>query len=277
MKWAKKIGQAPASIVADDIEALKSAGLCAKDIARVTQTASVQSHFAMSCSAAGVDEVIEGFLWPVLKFIELDEFAKGAVEKLTGDSSKNVSSPTPSERSSFLEDAQARDEAYLESVREELGWVPNLFAAVCFAPEYKDRHIYALRVLERPQTKELLPRHHAIARHCVCNFHTASYYLPTTKQILSDLEGGPSVLSALSGDVDMASLSTQDQMLIRLTEKLVCNAHLTTSQDVETAKSMMEWSDAGYIDFMNTVAIQDSFCRLSLALGIAPDDRALSF
>ena len=278
MRWAKKIGQDPAAIAADDLSALSKAGLNEKEIARVSQTAAVQAHFAMCCSAAGVEEVIEGFLLPVMKFVERDEFANGADEFLTCRQGSQRSSKKQSGAKKNEADNDASNESpFWNSVCDELGWVPNLFEAVRLSPEYKDRHIYALKVLDRPQTDEFSRRHHAIARYLVCQMHECSYFQATTEQNLIDLDGGEAVLNALQGENDGAELSKQDELVASLTKTLTCHAHKTTKQDVATARSIMEWSDAGFVDFMNTVAIQDSFCRLSMALGVASDDRLLKF
>lgn len=278
MRWAKKIGQDPASITVDDLSALSNVGLNEKEIARVAQTAAVQAHFAMCCSAAGVEEVIEGFLMPVMKFVERDEFASGADEYLTCQQDTHGFSKNQwGSKLNEVDNDASNGSPYRRSINDELGWVPNIFEAVRPSPEFKDRHIYALKVLDKPQTNEFSGRHHAIARYLVCRMHDCSYFRATTEQNLIDLDGSGAVLNELQGENDGAELSTRDKFVASLTKTLTCHAHKTTERDVAAARSIMEWGDAGFVDFMNTVAIQDSFCRLSLALRVAPDDHILRF
>ena len=280
MRWAKRIAQDPKAISRKDFAELGKAGLSPRDIARVTQTAAVQAHFAMVCSAAGVEAVIDGFLLPVKKFVELDPFVDGADDSLTCCLESEVSPSLQNDSKeliSLLSDEKTCETACLDLVRKELGWLPNLLKVACHYPEFIERHLYALSVLDKPQTPEFDPRHHSIARYLVTRFHQCPYFFATTEQNLIDVDEGTALLAEVKKGNEGGSLSEKDSLVCALTRKLVCNAYRTKAQDVEMARSIMGWSDAGYVDFVNTVAIQDSFCRLVLALHVVPDDRLLRF
>ena len=70
--------------------------------------------------------------------------------------------------------------------------------------------------------------------------------------------------------------SDEDRAALELTQKIVCNAYKITQEDVKSVCNTMGWSDVGYADFMNTIAVQDSLCRLANALGVTPDERPMS-
>lgn len=280
MRWAKRIAQNPKVISKKDFAELGKAGLSTREIVRVTQTAAVQAHFAMACSAAGVEAVIDGFLLPVKKFVDLDPFVDGADDNLTCSPESEVSASLQNDSNeliSFLSDDRTCETACLDLVRKELGWLPNLLNVTCHSPEYIERHLYALSVLDKPQTSEFHPRHHSIARYLVTRFHQCAYFSATTEQNLIDVDEGSALLLAVTTGNKGDYLSEQDSLVSALTKKLVCNAYRTKAEDVEMARSIMGWSDAGYVDFVNTVAIQDSFCRLALALHVVPDGRLLRF
>ena len=280
MRWAKRIAQNPKAISEKDFAELGKAGLSTREIARVTQTAAVQAHFAMACSAAGVEAVIDGFLLPVEKFVDLDPFVDGADDNLTCSPESEASASLQNDSNeplSFLSDDRAWETASLDLVREELGWLPNLLKVACHSPEYIERHLYALRVLDKPQTSEFHPRHHSLARYLVTRFHQCAYFSATTEQNLIDADEGTALLEEVRSGNNSGSLSEQESFVSALTKKLVCSAYRTKAEDVEMARSIMGWSDAGYVDFVNTVAIQDSFCRLALALHVVPDGRLLRF
>ncbi len=280
MRWAKRIAQNPKVISKKDFAELGKAGLSTREIVRVTQTAAVQAHFAMACSAAGVEAVIDGFLLPVKKFVDLDPFVDGADDKLTCSPESEVSASLQNDSNeliSFLSDDRTCETACLDLVRKELGWLPNLLNVTCHSPEYIERHLYALSVLDKPQTSEFHPRHHSIARYLVTRFHQCAYFSATTEQNLIDVDQGSALLLAVTTGHKRDALSEQDSVVSALTKRLVCNAYRTKAEDVEMARSIMGWSDAGYVDFINTVAIQDSFCRLALALHVVPDGRLLRF
>ena len=234
----------------------------------------------MACSAAGVEAVIDGFLLPVNKFVELDPFVDGADDNLTC-SPESEASPSlqidSKELISYLSDESTGETACLGLVREELGWLPNLLKVACHSPEYIERHLYALSVLDKPQTSEFDPSHHSLTRYLVTRFHRCPYFSATTEQNLIDVDEASALLADVKKGNEGGSLSEKDSLVCALTRKLVCNAYRTKAQDVEIARSIMGWSDAGYVDFVNTVAIQDSFCRLALALHVVPDGRLLRF
>lgn len=280
VNWGQKIARAPQHLTREDFEQICGVGLPIEYVVNLTQRASVQAHFAMCCSCGGVEDLASANV-PLERLIGLKEFAAGAAENLTalplGSGVENSARFELGQTSWVPNPYPLPDDAVYGPVLSELGWVPNLFKAVSQSPEYNQRHLYALKLLEQPLTSELKPRHHAMARFLTCLVLDSDYFLPTVKQQLARASNGNEASKLSEIRPPVSSWSDEDRMVLELSQKMVCSAHQITQEDVDSACVTMGWSDMGYVDFMNTVAVQDSLCRLANALGVVPDDRVLSF
>lgn len=277
--WGQKIAWAPQHLSRQDFEQICNTGLPIEHVVNLTQRASVQSHFAMGCSCAGADDLASAKI-PLKHLIGFKEFADGAQPNLTAlPLNKDV------EHSSRFEVGQTSwvpkpelppDDDVYAPVLSELGWVPNLFKAVSRSPEYISRHLYALKLLEKPQTLELKSRHHAMARFLTCRILDSAYFLPTAKRYLSRITENDGLSVSIENWTSDSEWTDEDRAVLELGQKIVCHAYKITQEDVNSARTTMGWSDVGFADFMNTVAVQDSLCRLANALGVTPDDRPIS-
>ena len=277
--WGQKIAWAPQHLTRQDFEQICGIGLSAEHVVNLTQRASVQSHFAMGCSCAGADNLASANL-PLRQLIGFEEFADGAQPNLTAlPRNRDVEYSTGFEagQTSWVPkpDLPLDDDVYAP-VLSELGWVPNLFKAVGRAPEYISRHLHALNLLEKPQTPELKSGHHAMARLLTCRVLGSAYFLPTAKHLLSRITGNDGLSDSIDNWTSDSEWTDEDRAVLAFGQKIVCNAYKITQEDVNSVRSTMGWSDVGFADFMNTVAVQDSLCRLANALGVTPDDRPIS-
>ena len=278
--WGQKIAWAPQHLTREDFEQICRVGLPVEYVVNLTQRASVQAHFAMCCSCGGVDDLASANV-PLERLIGLKEFAEGAAENLTAlplGSGFECSTKFEAAQTSWVPNLHPLpDDPVFGPVLSELGWVPNLFRAVSRSPEYNRRHLYALRLLEQPLTSELKPRHHAMARLLTCLVLDSDYFLPTAKQQFSRASDANEAFEFDETWVQDSNWCAEDRVVLELGQKIVCSAYQITQEDVHSACGTMGWSDLGYVDFMSTVAVQDSLCRLANALGVVPDDRVLSF
>jgi uncharacterized peroxidase-related enzyme len=148
--------------------------------------------------------------------------------------------------------------------------VPNLFRAVSLQPSFYRRHRLALQLLEAPQSESLSARQHAMVRVLVSHLGRSRYSAPTSRALLSRIEGGDQLVDRLREEPLDSDWSPVDRAVLSLATKFARNAYKVTDKDAILLREV-GLDDEAYVDILNTDSIQTSLDRLANALGVQPD------
>jgi len=273
-RFVKKITQASWEMTAADIAALRAASVPDEEIVRWAQIASLQGWWTMSADGSGIPLEGDAITGPVLQ--KPREWYEGAAEGLTAavpgatDATGSANSAgstcwveTATDTAAFKEDAQQALERY--------GFVPGVLVAGSLRPEMGRRHLTALRLLEKPQTRDLSPRAHALVRARCTALNRSPYGAVTTRALLERVTGEAGLFERVQAPLQEADTwSDEEQVVLAFTDKLVRNAYKVTEKDAIAFREV-GLSDEAYVDVLDTASIQTSLDRLANALGVAPD------
>jgi uncharacterized peroxidase-related enzyme len=259
-----------------DLERLRRAGLSDEQVVLWATFGSTQSWFTMSADGGGVPLESDAITGPGVGRL------RGAYEA-TDEGLLAPAAERPVRVSAPAADAVAwvdTDETlplHAEAAQralERYGFVPNLLRAVSLQPGFHRRHLLALELLERPQTGALTPRLHAMIRARVSHLTRSAYGAVTTRALLERVTGDAVLWDRLGTDAAPADAEPVERLVLDFATKVVRNTYKVTDKDAAAFREA-GLGDEGYVDVLDTAAIQVAMDRLANALGVRPDTRPI--
>lgn len=259
-----------------DLDNLRSAGLSDRDIVDWAQVASLQTWLVMSADGGGVTLDSEASHGHAVGFKR--ETYHDAEAGLTAAEScaQPVSRNLPQNGIAWV-DVNEDDPTYQQAAdwaQDRYGFVPNLLKAESLSPGHYELHKEALSLLDRPQSKSLSPRQHAMVRVLVSSLNRCAYSANTTRQNLLNLTGDEDLVAAVASDYRQYELEPNDRLVLDFAEKMACNSYKVVPKDAQLFRDA-GLDDEAYVDVLNTTSIQTSLDRLANVLGVAPDTQPL--
>ena len=275
-RWVEAFTRRSWEMTPRDLESLRAAGLCDRDIVDWAQLASVQSWFTMCADGGGVslDSFEETGVAVGRKRERYHASEKGLLAAPLG--AKTVER-VPAEDATAWVDTDESSAAYRRVARwaqERYGLVPNLLKALSLVPVPYDRHCFGLELLERPQSESLSPRRHAMVRTLVSALNRCGYSAPTAHALLLQASDDPELVKRVAGDYTLHDWEPRDRVVLDFAHKATRNAYKVVAADAQSFRDV-GLDDQAYIDVLNTVAIQTSLDRLANVLGVRSDDAPL--
>lgn len=270
--WVERFCHASWEFSEQDVQALRADGLRDRGIVDWAQVASLQTWLVVTADGGGVTLDSEQEAGQAIgrtreSYHSLEDGLLGAA----------VGS-APAARSAAANgvawvDIDEEAPAYREAAawaEQRYGLAPNLLKAVSLRPGNYALHRYGLELLERPQSRALSPRRHAMVRALVSSLNRSAYSAPTTRRLLLDVSGDPALVDAVSGDYTTHDWEPVDRLVLDFAAKALRNSYKIVATDAEAFRAA-GLGDEGYIDVLNTVSIQTSQDRLANVLGVMPD------
>ena len=256
----------------EDLQALRDAGLCERDVVNWATLGSTQTWFTMSADGGGIPMEAGMMTGPVVG--KTREAYEATPEGLLAPPAAPADSARTAGALAWvdtdLSGAEYRQAA--DAAKQRWGFVPNLFAAVSLAPRYYRRHALALELLEAPQSATLSARQHAMVRALASQLTRSPYGQATTRALL-ERRAEPGLWDRLAetpaGDFDPA-----DRVVLDFASKAARHSYKITEKDAQSFREA-GLDEAAYVDALNTVAVQVALDRLANALGVAPDAQAI--
>ncbi len=265
-RWVKKFVRSSAKMTSEDTQALRDAGVQDKDIAAWAQYASMQTWFVMMGDGGGINldgDMEAGFIVgktrPEYEQTEAGLLAAdtSALQAKHGSSSETLAwIATDESNPEFQETVQWGEARY--------GFVPNISRALSLAPTLLLRDRMGIELLERPQSKSLSARQHALVRAKVASLNKCDYFSPTIDAQLDQSGARESI----------KTLSEADQVILKFAEKVTTSTYKVIANDAQGFRDV-GLDDEAYVDVLNTVAIQTSLERMANSLGVPKDEKPL--
>lgn len=260
----------------DDIVALRSAGLDDRDIVDWAQVASLQTWLVMSADGGGVSLDSGASHGQAVGFRRADYHGAEAGLTAAGIKAQSINCPAPANGLAWI-DANTDDKIYQETAcwaTDRYGFVPNLLKAESISPGHYELHQEALSLLDKPQSKSLSSRQHAMVRALVSTLNRCAYSADTTRQYLLNETSDDNLANAITSDYRQYDFDKQDKLILDFATKMACNSYKVVPEDAEA------FTEAGldheaYVDVLNTTSIQTSLDRLANVLGVVPDEKPL--
>ncbi|MBW2291828.1 MAG: hypothetical protein JRG89_05150 [Deltaproteobacteria bacterium] len=275
-RFAEKFVRGSWTMGSEDLQRLREAGLSDADIVQWATLGSTQSWFTMSADGGGIPMDGDALTGPgVGRTRDSYEATPGGLLAASDDAPFSSSAETDGAIAWVTTDESAKESCDAASWAEQrYDCVPNLFRAVSLQPSFYRRHRLALQLLEAPQSESLSARHHAMVRVLVSHLGRSRYSAPTSRALLSQIEGGDQLVDRICkeslDDALGSDWSPIDRTVLSLAAKFARNAYKVTDKDAIGLREA-GLDDEAYVDILNTVSIQTSLDRLANALGVRPD------
>ncbi|MEE9254460.1 MAG: hypothetical protein V3U43_05970 [Pseudomonadales bacterium] len=274
--WVKRFTHCSWDFEACEVDALRAAGLRERDVVDWAQVASLQTWLVMSADGGGVTLDSEASRGHAVGFTRETYHSAEAGLTAAEVTAQPVMRQAPENGIAWV-DTDPNNETYQEAAawaRERYGFVPNLFTAQSVSPGHYELHKEGLSLLERPQSRSLSPRQHAMVRALISNLNRCAYSAHTTRQLLLNLSGDEALVAALTTDYTQHDLDANDKLVLDFAAKMARNSYKVVPEDAQAFRDA-GLGDEAYVDVLNTTSIQTSQDRLANALGVTPDAQPL--
>jgi uncharacterized peroxidase-related enzyme len=274
--WVQKFVRHSWDMSADDIEVLRDAGVSDHEIVVWAQIAALQTYLVTMGDGGGVslDDGRPAGLVVGRDRPSYTQTAGGLLAAAPGEAA------TPARRGADAGSWVAVGESSIDYERaagwavERYGFVPNLLEAVRSEPRFLRNNTSAMELLEGPQSDTLSPRQHALVRALVSSLNRCSYSAVTTRARLRQFDGGDALYETVTGPWQPDVWDDEDRIVLEFAIKTARNAYKIVERDAQAFRDA-GLGDEGYVDVLNTAAIQTSLDRLANSLGVVADDRPL--
>ncbi|MEN8160915.1 MAG: hypothetical protein ABFS41_12650 [Myxococcota bacterium] len=252
-----------------DIEALRGESLSDAEIVLWVNITALQGWWTMSADASGVPLEGGALAGPLGRTREQYE---AAPEGLTGGGGGAAAARASDASGCRVATDEGTPSRHQSAARAHARWgvVPNLLRASSLCPVFLPRHLLALELLERPQSGELPARTHALVRTLAAHVNRSRAFEPTLRELIRRHTGEPDLYERLATEEAAVGADEAERGLLAFAAKVVRNAYKVTEKDALHLREL-GWSDAAYVDALNTAAIQTSLDRMANALGVAAD------
>lgn len=274
--WVKRFVRNSWELTADDVQALRDAGVDDKEISVWAQIATAQTYLVMLADGGGISLQDGAEVGAVVgrdrtAYHNTDE---GLLAGAPGGVN-NGAHASDSEIAWIATDTSRSDyERVADWAVNRYGFVPNMLKAVSIEPFGMRSHVSALEVLEAPQSDTLSPRQHALVRALVSELNRCPYSARTTRAMLQQFKDGDVLYEKVTGPWDPDAWNKSDRLVLSFALKATRNAYKIVESDAQGFRDA-GLGDEGYIDVLNTVAIQTGLDRMVNSLGVALDENPI--
>jgi len=248
----------------DDIVALRCAGLDDRDIVDWAQIASLQTWLVMSADGGGVSLDSEASHGQAVGCRREDYHGAEAGLTAAGIKAQSINYRAPANGLAWV-DANTDDKIYQETAcwaTDRYGFVPNLLKAESISPGHYELHQEALSLLDKPQSKSLSRRQHAMVRALVSTLNRCAYSADTTRQYLLNETSDENLANTITSDYRQYDFDKQDRLILDFATKMACNSYKVVPKDAEA------FTEAGldheaYVEIDSLVIVQCDIRRKS--------------
>jgi uncharacterized peroxidase-related enzyme len=269
--WVEKFVRGSWDMNASDIQVLRDAGATDKQIASWAHSASMQTWWVMMGDGGGISLDYGMEVGPVVG--NTRPFYEKAEPGLLAAAPDGGAPAQTSDGDAWIETDESSEtyKRVARAAQDRYGFVPNVLKATSCAPETLPRHQHAFEILERPQSKSLSPRLHALTRAITSKMNRSSYFDATIKPLVEMTTQGANDYEKISGPWDPEQWDETDRVVLEFAIKAARNAYKIVDSDAQGFREV-GLDDEAYVDVLNTVAIQTSIERFANSLGIAADE-----
>lgn len=272
--WISKFVRDSWDMGPGDIQTLRERGVDDHEIVVWAQIGALQTYLVMMGDGGGVALDHGQTVGPVVGRGRQDYTSTTGIE--LASSGGGVATPHAARADAWVVPGQSSPhyEQAEQWAQRRYGFVPNLFKAVIGEPRFLRCNMSALELLEAPQSAALSPRQHALVRAFVSSLNRSAYSAVTTRALLQRFPDGDPLYDKVTREWDPDSWDSADRLVLSFAFKVARNAYKIVARDAETFREA-GLGDEGYVDVLNTVAIQTGLDRLTNALGVRADDSPL--
>ena len=274
--WICKFVRNSWEMSADDMQVLRGAGVSDHEIAVWAQIATLQTYLGMMSDGGGVSLDYGRKFGPVVGR-DRSSYTQAPEGLLAGAPGAKNCTPQPSDNADawiVAGEPGAEYEHAANWATLRYGFVPNMFKAVKSEPRFLRCNISGLELLEAPQSETLSRWQHALVRALVSGLNRCSYSAGTTRALLQQFDGGDAAYEKVTGPWDPEAWEETDRLVLAFAIKAARNAYKIVERDAQGFRDA-GLGDEGYVDVLNTVAIQTALDRLVNSLGVTLDDRSI--
>lgn len=274
-RWTERFVHESWTATAAQLQSLRDAGLQDREIVNWAESASVQTWWVMSADAGGVE--LDEFLPEERQVVRQprDIYDQGGWSREPLSNAANAVTPGTDASVAWIE-FDERNPDYLGAAawaEGRYGLIPNFFKAFSLRPALFPRHCRALELLERPQSRLLTPRLHALVRARVADLNHCGYFATSIDELLQRATGDAGLRERLRHYPE-GEWSEAERVVLDFATKINRASYKVTGKDPESFRRV-GLDDEAYVDVLNTVSIQTSIERVANMFGVVPDDAPL--
>lgn len=271
--WVKKFTRNSWDLTASDIQTLRDVGIADSEIGVWAQFAAAQSVFVMMGDGGGVtlddgNEVgaVVGRDRPTYNQAE-----GGLLASAPGSAGNTVNAAENMVAWIVTDEACADFQPAAVWAKKRYGFVPNLLKSISSDPIASQNMMSAFELLEAPQSETLSPRQHALVRALVSDLNRCAYSAVTTRALLQQFKDGDGLYEKVTGPWNPDDWNQNDRLVLSFAIKTARNAYKIVESDAQEFRDA-GLGDEGYVDVLNTVALQTAYDRMANSLGVVADD-----